>query len=172
MRFSGFAWVIIGALMAALASAGCRAPTPAAAPLPAPATETSAQSGDLVLRLTVSSADVEAGSPMVVSLLLRNTGTADAVLRSVSAVLFDFAVYDALGRPVIRPSMSQRRLLARQAVRVLRPGESTAASMVWQVSPQAAAGQYLVEGYAVWTAPGSALLTTPRLAVTVRKAQR
>lgn len=149
----------------ALLAFGCRQAASPVQQVEAPITEVSTQSGDLVMTMGVTSAEVTAGQPLAVSFVLRNTADADRVLRAVSTFLFDFAVFAPDGRTVIRkPSTTPPR--PQSAVRVLRAGESTAASVVWTPRDP---GQYLVEGYAVWTAPGTPLLTTPRLTVQVRR---
>ena len=151
---------------AALLTLGCRQ---AAAPVEeatSPITEVSVQSDDLVMTMGVSSAEVTVGEAVAVSFVLRNTSDADRVLHAVSTFLFDFAVFALDGRTVIRKPSSTLPPRPPSAVRVLRAGESTAASVVW--TPQDP-GRYLLEGYAVWTAPGAPLLTTPRLSVQVRR---
>lgn len=150
----------------ALLALGCRqAASPPAEPAAAPPTEVNARSDDLVLTMGVTGAHVPVGQPVAVSFVLRNTGDADRVLHSIFTALFDFGVYAADGRTVIRTPFAGMTRLPQSAVRVLRRGEATAASVVWTPTEP---GRFLLVGYAVWTAPGAALLTTPRLEVQVR----
>lgn len=150
----------------ALLALGCRQAASPVEEAAAPITEVSVQSGELVMTMGVSSAEVSVGEAVAVSFVLRNTAEADRVLHSISTLLFDFAVYAADGRTVMRKAFSTTPLLPQSAVRVLRGGEATAASVVWTPKDP---GHYQLEGYAVWTAPGTPLLTTPRLAVQVRR---
>lgn len=151
----------------ALLAVGCaRAAAPRAEKVTAPPREVTVRSDDLVMTMGVTSIDVAVGEPLAVSFVLRNTGEADRVLHSIFSALFDFTVYAADGRTRMRTPFAATQQLPQSAVRVLRSGEATAASVVWTPT---APGSYMLEGYAVWTAPGAPLLTTPKLAVQVRQ---
>lgn len=145
---------------------GCRQAAQPVQEAAGPPTEVTVRSDDLVMTMGVTSVDVAVGEPVAVSFVLRNTGEADRVLHSIFSALFDFTVYAADGRTRMRTPFAAAQQLPQSAVRVLRSGEATAASVVWTPT---APGSYLLEGYAVWTAPGAPLLTTPKLSVQVRQ---
>jgi hypothetical protein len=132
-------------------------------------TQVSVRSGDLELKMSVSRPEIAPGSPLILTFLLRNVGSADRIIRSLSPTLFDFAVYAADGRAIVKPSVPTKPLLARPALRVLHPGQAAAASIAWTGTSAVVPGKYFLEGYAVWTGPGAPLLTTPRLAIQIRR---
>ena len=134
------------------------------------------RSGALQLRLSVSRAEYHVGQDVPLLFSLRNAGEAPAVIRSFAPSFFDFAVYDASGVLVRKPTLASRPILAPPRAGVLQPGETITATLTWQPWMLDAmgrrvpvpSGSYSLEGYALWDRGGAPLLRTPRLSIEIR----
>ncbi len=139
--------------------------------------EVQTRSGALALTLAIPKTAYRPGEEVRLSFTLRNVSQMQAIVRSFSPRLFDFAVYNDQGVQLLAPALFGKPILAPPSVRSLQPGEAVTAEMVWDLTiPDSAGGRkaappgtYALEGYGVWENEGGARLQTPRLPIVIQR---
>ena len=140
-----------------------------------PKTETN--SAQLQLTLSTANSAYRAGEAADMTFTLTNVSDQPLMLVSFGPALFGFAVYDASGNLVAKPTLPQKPIMGPRSMTaaprgtLLQAGKSITGKLTWELVKTnssgdripLASGAYALIGYAWWDRDGAPRLRTPPL---------